>query len=59
MGRSAGQGYLMLPCDNIPDCVDLTPSPSQPAKWTYRAIFRLTDAYMGQWSQTASITAPA
>jgi len=39
--------------------VGLTPSPSQPAKWTYRAVFWLKDARVGQWTQTASITTPA
>ena len=32
-------------------CYDTTP-----AKWTYRAIYRVNDANVGQWSKPASIT---
>jgi hypothetical protein len=28
-------------------------------KWTYKAIYRLDDAQVGLWSQTASVTVPA
>ena len=57
--RSDGQGFVTLICDNTPGYVDLTPFPAQPTKWIYRAVFRLKDARVGQWSQTASITTPA
>jgi hypothetical protein len=29
--------------------------PATPAKWTYRAIYRVNDQRVGQWSPTVSV----
>ena len=39
--------------------MDTTPFPAAPAKWTYRAIYHVDDAQVGQWSAPVSVTVPA
>lgn len=50
-----GQGYITLYNDPSPGYIDPTPLPKTPAKWTYRLIFRLDDARVGQFSDPKSI----
>ena len=57
--RADGRGYVTLTIDNTPGFVDLTPFPPAPAKWSYRAIYRVKDARVGQWSLPVSISTPA
>jgi hypothetical protein len=33
--------------------------PAAPAKWTYRAIYRVNDAQVGLWSKPVSLTVQA
>jgi hypothetical protein len=54
--RGAGQGYVPLTFDTTPGYIDTTPQPSAPAKWKYRAIYRVNDQQVGQWSNEMSIT---
>jgi hypothetical protein len=54
--RGTGQGFVFLATDTTPGYIDTTPQPSTPAKWKYRAIFRVNDAPVGQWSNETSIT---
>ena len=48
--RNDGKGYLPLAFDPTPDYTDPTP-----AKWTYRAIYRVGEVQVGQWSSPVSI----
>lgn len=54
--RGNGQGFVTLCQDTTPDYLDTTPAPATPAKWTYKAIFRVGDQRVGQWSDEVSIT---
>ena len=49
-----GSGFQLLAYDSTPDYLDTTPI-TVAAKWTYRAIFRVGDARVGQWSGPVSI----
>ena len=51
-----GQGYSLLSYDTTPDYLDTTPMPATPEKWSYKAIFRVGDQRVGQWSAVVSIT---
>ena len=57
--RADGKGAVLLTYDTAPGYVDFAPFPAAPAKWTYRAIYRVDDAQVGQWSAPASVTVPA
>lgn len=49
-----GAGYGLLATDTTPNYLDTAPVPAA-AKWTYKAIFRVGDQRMGQWSDEVSI----
>lgn len=51
-----GQGFKFLSIDTVPDYTDTHELPSAPALWKYRAIYRLRDERIGQWSDAAQIT---
>lgn len=51
-----GQGFKLLAFDTTPGYVDTTPFPATPTKWTYRGIYRVGDAQVGQWSKEVSVT---
>jgi hypothetical protein len=53
--RSDGKGEVPLAYDTTPGYEDTTPFPATPTKWTYRAIFRVGDHQVGQWSAEVSI----
>ena len=57
--RNDGKGYVVLTFDPTPGYTDLTPFPVVPAKWTYRAIYRVGEVQVGQWSSPVSITVAA
>ena len=54
--RGDGKGYVPLAFDTTPGYTDTQPFPAAPAKWTYRAIYRVDDAQVGLWSKPASVT---
>jgi hypothetical protein len=54
--RGTGQGFVLLAYDTTPGYVDTQPLPATPAKWTYKAIYRVNDTQVGQWSNPVSIT---
>jgi len=54
--RSDSKGFVMLTFDTTPNYTDTTPFPSTPTKWTYRAIYRVGDQRVGQWSKPVSVT---
>jgi hypothetical protein len=54
--RSDSKGEVLLAYDTTPNYTDTTPFPAAPAKWTYRAIYRVGDSRVGQWSKPVSVT---
>ncbi len=46
----------LLTHDSTPNDIDTAPFPSAPAKWTYKAIYRVGDTQVGQWSAEVSVT---
>jgi hypothetical protein len=53
--RNDGKGFVDLCYDTTPGYNDTQPLPAAPAKWTYRAIYRVGDANVGLWSKPVSI----
>jgi hypothetical protein len=53
--RGDGQGFKFLTIDTTPNYLDTQPLPTTPAKWTYKAVYRLGDARVGQWSAPVSV----
>jgi hypothetical protein len=54
--RGDGKGFVLLAIDTTPGYTDSQPFPAAPVKWTYRAIYRLDDNRVGQWSKPVSVT---
>jgi len=54
--RSDGKGWTILTFDTTPGYLDTTPAPTSFTQWKYRAIFRLDDAQVGQWSAEVSVS---
>jgi hypothetical protein len=54
--RSDSKGEVLLAYDTTPNYTDTTPFPATPTKWTYRAIYRVGDSRVGQWSKPVSVT---
>lgn len=54
--RGDGKGFIPLATDTTPGYVDTAPFPAAPAKWTYKAIYRVSDAQVGQWSNPVSVS---
>ena len=50
-----GAGWVFLTYDSTPNYTDTAPQPAAPAKWKYRAIYRVGDAQVGVWSNTVEI----
>ncbi len=50
--------FTFLAIDTYPNYTDTTPLPAATASavWKYKAIYRLNDSQVGQWSDVASIT---
>ena len=53
--RSDGKGWQLLAFDTTPGYNDTEPLPTQPTKWQYRAIYRVDDQRVGQWSAEAVV----
>ena len=53
--RGDGKGFVPLAFDTTPGYVDTAPFPAAPVKWTYRAIYRVGDVAVGQWSNPVSV----
>jgi hypothetical protein len=53
--RGDGKGWVFLTYDTTPNYTDTFPLPATPAKWKYRAIYRVGDAQVGVWSDTKEI----
>jgi hypothetical protein len=55
--RGDGQGFGFLAIDLRPDYDDTAPlpAPGTAALWKYRAIYRVNDAQVGEWSDVISV----
>ena len=53
--RGDSKGFALLAQDTTPGYTDTAPFPATPTKWTYRAIFLLEDARVGQWSKPVTV----
>jgi hypothetical protein len=51
-----GAGFALLAYDTTPNYTDTTPLPATAARWTYKGIYRVADARVGQWSNEVGIT---
>ncbi|MEI6145905.1 MAG: hypothetical protein D0531_04455 [Methylococcales bacterium] len=54
--RGEGAGFSFLTINTEPNTSDNQPLPTTSAVWKYRAIYRLHDEQVGQWSDVLSIT---
>lgn len=56
--RSDGNDFVFYTINTEPDTVDTTPLPPKGAgvNWKYKAIYRLHDEQVGQWSDVMSIS---
>jgi hypothetical protein len=54
--RNDGKGWVFLTYDTTPNYTDTALLPATPTKWKYRAIYRVGDAQVGQWSNEVSVT---
>jgi hypothetical protein len=52
--RGAGAGFVFLTIDTTPNYLDTQPFPAAPARWTYKAVYRLGESRLGQWSAPVS-----
>lgn len=51
-----GSGWQVLTFDTTPGYTDNAPHPTPPARWKYRAIYRVDDQPVGLWSDEVSAT---
>ncbi len=54
--RNDGKGFTLLAMDSTPGYEDSFGFPATPTKWSYKAIYRVGDNQVGQWSAEVSIT---
>ena len=54
--RNDTKGFVPLVVDTTPNYNDTQPLPAAKAIWTYKAIYRVGDGQVGQWSQPVSAT---
>lgn len=48
-------GFALLAMNTTPNYLDTTAAPTTPQRWTYKAIFRVGDQRVGQWSDEVII----
>ena len=56
--RGDGNGFVFMTINTEPNTTDTTPlpAPGTSAMWKYKAIYRLHDEQVGQWSDVISIS---
>ena len=54
--RSDDKGFALFTIASSPRVPDPTPLPASPARWKYKAIYRLKDVQIGDWSDVVSVT---
>ena len=52
---NSGKSFSLLTIDTTAGYTDTMPFPALPAKWTYKAIYRVGDQRVGQWSDEVSV----
>jgi hypothetical protein len=57
--RGDGKGFVFLTVDTTPNYTDTTPLPATPAKWSYKATYRVGENQVGLWSAPVSLTVSA
>lgn len=55
VNRSDGRNFTLLAYDSTPNYEDTEPYPAVPTKWLYKAIYRVADHPVGQWSAITEI----
>ena len=53
--RSDDKGFALFTIASSPRVPDPTPLPASPARWKYKAIYRLKDTQIGDWSDVVSV----
>ena len=53
--RNDNKGFVPLAYDTTPNYEDTAPFPATPTKWSYKAIYRVDDHQVGQWSGEVSV----
>ena len=53
--RGDGHGFVPLAFDTTPNYTDTAPLPATPTKWKYRAIYRVGDDQVVQWSEEMTV----
>ena len=53
--RGDDKGFILATTTTAPGFTDTAAKPSTGAVWKYKAIYRLRDAQVGQWSDVVSI----
>lgn len=53
--REAGSGFSFFAISTIPQLTDPSPRPVTGAQWRYKAIYRLDNKPVGQWSEVHSV----
>lgn len=55
VNRNDGRDFILLTYDSTPNYEDTQPYPAAPTKWIYKAIYRVSDRQVGQWSAVAEV----
>lgn len=50
-----GAGFVLFAVNNEPDTIDMTPLPVSGTNWKFKAIYRLHDKPVGQWSDVMNV----
>jgi len=50
-----GNGFALFAVNSEPDTIDTTPLPDTGTSWKYKAIYRLHDQPVGQWSDVMNV----
>jgi len=54
--RGDEKGFVLFTIANSPRVLDNSPLPPAPATWSYKAIYRVKDQRVGDWSAVYSLT---
>ena len=57
--RNDGKGWGLLTIDTTPNYTDTTALPATPAKWSYKATYRVGENQAGVWSAPVSLNVSA
>ena len=54
--RNDDRGFGLFTIANSPRITDTTPVPATPVQWKYKAIYRLKDDRIGDWSTITPVS---